>query len=176
MTAFTVAKSYYQRPCLAWFRHGYVVGDWSRPDGAPRFAEGIDLLNSPFQLVGDSNDARRLAFESGIVDTALERLTVRPHRSFNTLPLFAAASAQGVSIRTLAAGQQPVLDDVAVPSPIHNVFGFVHTYAHYGRGLIIYSGFDHDMTDSDGSKDRRHSAPIIVPLLHFRPRNPRNCC
>jgi hypothetical protein len=103
------------------FRHGFVVGDWSRPQGAPRFAEGIDLLNSPFQFVGDSNDARRLALESGIVDTALERLTVHPDRSFNTLPLFAAASAQGVSIRTLTAGQKSALDDVAVPSPIHNV-------------------------------------------------------
>jgi outer membrane protein OmpA-like peptidoglycan-associated protein len=33
---------------------------------------------------------------------------------------------------------------------VNNVFGFVHTYAHYGRGLIIYSGFDRDMTDSAG--------------------------
>ncbi|MGD0012267.1 MAG: discoidin domain-containing protein [Terriglobia bacterium] len=33
---------------------------------------------------------------------------------------------------------------------VNNVFGFVHTYAHYGRGLIIYSGFDHDMMGSTG--------------------------
>jgi hypothetical protein len=33
---------------------------------------------------------------------------------------------------------------------VNNVFGFVHTYAHYGRGLIIYSGFDHDMMGSAG--------------------------
>jgi outer membrane protein OmpA-like peptidoglycan-associated protein len=33
---------------------------------------------------------------------------------------------------------------------VNNVFGFVHTYARYGRGLIIYSGFDRDMTDSAG--------------------------
>jgi hypothetical protein len=115
------AKSYYERPRLALFRHGFVVGDWSRPEGALRFADGIDLLNSPFQFVGDSKDAQRLAMESGIVDTALERLTVHPDRSFNTLPLFAAASAQGVSIRTLTAGQKSGLDDVDVPAPIRNV-------------------------------------------------------
>ena len=33
---------------------------------------------------------------------------------------------------------------------VNNVFGFVHAYAHYGRGLIIYDGFDHDMMDSAG--------------------------
>jgi len=33
---------------------------------------------------------------------------------------------------------------------VDNVFGFVHTYAHYGRGLIIYSGFDIDMIGTDG--------------------------
>jgi hypothetical protein len=115
------AKSYYERPRLALFRHGFVVGDWSRPQGALRFADGIDLLNSPFQFVGDSKDAQRLAMESGIVDTALERLTVHPDRSFSTLPLFAAASAQGVSIRTLTAGQKSGLDDVDVPAPIRNV-------------------------------------------------------
>jgi hypothetical protein len=115
------AKSYYERPRLALFRHGYVVGDWSRPQGAQRFAEGIDLLNAPFQFVGDSNDAQRLAMESGVVDTALERVTVRPDRSINSLPLFAAASAQGVAILTITAGQKPALDDLAVPPPIRNV-------------------------------------------------------
>ena len=33
---------------------------------------------------------------------------------------------------------------------VNNVFGFVHTYAHYGRGLIIYNGFDHDMLGTTG--------------------------
>ncbi|MGD0009801.1 MAG: discoidin domain-containing protein [Terriglobia bacterium] len=33
---------------------------------------------------------------------------------------------------------------------VNNVFGFVFTYAHYGRGLIIYSGFDIDMIGSLG--------------------------
>jgi hypothetical protein len=33
---------------------------------------------------------------------------------------------------------------------VNNVFGFVHAYAHYGRGLIIYSGFDQDMMGSTG--------------------------
>ena len=33
---------------------------------------------------------------------------------------------------------------------VNNVFGFVHTYAHYGRGLIIYGGFDVDMVNSLG--------------------------
>jgi hypothetical protein len=33
---------------------------------------------------------------------------------------------------------------------VNNVFGFVFTYAHYGRGLIIYSGFDIDMLGTLG--------------------------
>jgi hypothetical protein len=33
---------------------------------------------------------------------------------------------------------------------VNKVFGFVHTYAHYGRGLIIYNGFDHDMVSYAG--------------------------
>ena len=33
---------------------------------------------------------------------------------------------------------------------VNNIFGFVFTYAHYGRGLIIYSGFDIDMMGTLG--------------------------
>ena len=33
---------------------------------------------------------------------------------------------------------------------VNNVFGFVFTYAHYGRGLVIYSGFDIDMMGTLG--------------------------
>jgi len=32
----------------------------------------------------------------------------------------------------------------------NNIFGFVLTYAHYGRGLIIYGGFDIDQQGSTG--------------------------
>jgi transglutaminase-like putative cysteine protease len=115
------AKSYYERPRLAFFRHGFVVGDWSKPQGAHRFAEGIDLLNAPFQFVGDGNDAQRLAVEAGIADTALERMTVQPDRSFNTVPLFSAASAEGVSILTITPAQKPALDDLTIPTAIKNV-------------------------------------------------------
>ncbi|MGA3167521.1 MAG: discoidin domain-containing protein [Terriglobia bacterium] len=33
---------------------------------------------------------------------------------------------------------------------VNNIFGFALTYAHYGRGLIIYSGFDYDMKGTTG--------------------------
>ena len=33
---------------------------------------------------------------------------------------------------------------------VNNVFGFAYTYAHYGRGLIIYNGFDIDMMGTVG--------------------------
>ncbi len=33
---------------------------------------------------------------------------------------------------------------------VNNIFGFVSTYAHYGRGLIIYDGFDIDMKSTTG--------------------------
>jgi len=32
---------------------------------------------------------------------------------------------------------------------VQNVLGFVHAYAHYGRGLIIYNGMDIDMNGTD---------------------------
>jgi hypothetical protein len=115
------AKSYYERPRLAFFRHGFAVRGWLKPGGALRFTEGIDLFNAPFQFVGDSDDALRLAMETGIADTALERLTVKPDRSFNTVPLFAAASGQGVSILTITPQQGTALAGVAVPPAIRNV-------------------------------------------------------
>jgi hypothetical protein len=33
---------------------------------------------------------------------------------------------------------------------VNNIFGFAYTYAHYGRGLIIYNGFDVDMMNTVG--------------------------
>jgi hypothetical protein len=33
---------------------------------------------------------------------------------------------------------------------VNNVFGFVVTYAHYGRGLIIYEGYDNDQAREPG--------------------------
>jgi hypothetical protein len=33
---------------------------------------------------------------------------------------------------------------------VNNIFGFAYTYAHYGRGLIIYNGFDIDMIGTVG--------------------------
>lgn len=117
----TRVRSYYERPRLAFFRHGFVVGDWGKPQDAHRFAQGIDLLNAPFQFVGRTEEAQRLATEAGIVDTALERLTVKPDRSFNTVPLFAAASDQNISILTVTAEQKSALDGIAIPSAIKNV-------------------------------------------------------
>ncbi len=114
------AKSYYERPRLAFFRHGFVVADWGRAKSEYRFAQGIDLLNSPFQFVGTADDAQQLAMEAGIVDTALERLTVQPDRSFNTIPLFAAASDQDVSILTITPDQKSTVDGMAIPSAIKN--------------------------------------------------------
>jgi hypothetical protein len=112
-------RSYYERPRLAFFRHGFVVRDWAK--SAPRFTEGIDLINAPYQFAGNPEEALRLGMETGIVDTALERLTVRPNRSFNTVPLFAAALAQGVSILTLTSEQAAALADLALPPAIKNV-------------------------------------------------------
>ena len=111
-------KWYYQRPRLAFFRHGFVVGDWAQPQGPPRFTEGIDLLNSPFQFVGPSEAAARLATESGVADTALEASLMPRGVVFNTLPLFAAASSQGVATMTIRADQRARLQDVSVPPAI----------------------------------------------------------
>lgn len=109
---------FYQRPRLAFFRHGFVIGDWAQPQGPPRFTEGIDLLNSPFQFVGPGGAASRLATESGVADTALEASLMPGGAVFNTLPLFAAAGSQGVSTMTIRADQRARLQEVTVPPPI----------------------------------------------------------
>jgi transglutaminase-like putative cysteine protease len=109
---------YYERPRLAFFRHGFVVGDWAQPQGPPRFTEGIDLLNSPFQFVGEGAATSRLAIESGVADTALEQSLMPSGVVFNTLPLFAAANAQGVSTLTVGADQKARLQEISVPPVI----------------------------------------------------------
>lgn len=115
--------SYYERPRLAFVRHGFVVGDWAQPAGEHRFAEGIDLLNAPFQFTGSSGDATLMAVEAGIVDTALERATAGGDASFNTIPLFAGAAEQKVQVVTLRPGQVDALERIEVPPPIKSVLG-----------------------------------------------------
>jgi hypothetical protein len=128
------ARSYYERPRLAFFRHGFVVGDWSQPQGGHRFAEGIDLLNAPFQFVGKAEDAQRLAVEAGIADTALEREMVGEARSFNTLSLLAAAASQKVAMVILGPGQPARLDAVTVPPAIRSV---LQAEIAEGRTLVL---------------------------------------
>jgi hypothetical protein len=115
------ARSYYERPRLAFLRHGFVVGDWSRPQGARRFVEGIDLLNAPFQFVGSVADAERLAREAGVADTALEGSMTSAGALFNTLSLFAAAAAQNVRTVTIRSDQAGDLQGIAVPPAIKSV-------------------------------------------------------
>jgi len=114
-------RSYYERPRLTFFRHGFVVADWTKPEGAHSFAQGIDLVNAPFQFVGDPAKAMRLGLEAGIADTALERQAVTPRSDCNTIPLFAVASAQGVSILTISPQQNGGLDRLTIPPAIKNV-------------------------------------------------------
>jgi transglutaminase-like putative cysteine protease len=111
------AYSYYERPRLAFFRHGFAVGDWARPNGLPRFEEGIDLLNSPFRFLGAGADSARLAIDSGVADTAIELSLVRD-AVFNTLPLFAAADAQGVDTMSIGPGEAEQLRNLKIPPAI----------------------------------------------------------
>jgi hypothetical protein len=111
---------YYERPRLAFFRHGFVVSDWAQPYGTSRFAEGIDLLNSPFRFLGTAADAARLATESGVADTALEQSLLRAE-VFNTLPLFTAADSQGVPSMTIGPADGALLQNVDVPPAIRRV-------------------------------------------------------
>ncbi len=111
---------FYERPRLAFFRHGFLVGDWAHPEGPPRFSEGIDLLNSPFQFTGPTGAIARLATESGVADTALEASFMPGGAVFNTVPLFAAAGLQGVSTMTIRADQRARLQDVSVPPAVRH--------------------------------------------------------
>ena len=111
---------YYERPRLAFARHGFVVGDWANPGGGASFADGIDLLNSPFRFLGGA-EAASVARESGIVDTVLERSFARGGPESNTIPLFAAANEQGIATLHVDAAHAKQLDTVAVPAPIRRV-------------------------------------------------------
>jgi hypothetical protein len=83
----------------------------------PRFEEGIDLLNSPFRFLGAGADSARLAIDSGVADTAIELSLVRD-AVFNTLPLFAAADAQGVDTMSIGPGEAEQLRNLKIPPAI----------------------------------------------------------
>jgi hypothetical protein len=131
------ATSYYERPRVAFLRHGFQVGDWGQPQGEHRFAEGIDLINAPFQFVGAGEDATRTAVESGVADTALEAFFVRGGAPFNTLPLAAAAVAQNVRMMTVAPGDRRALEGLAIPAAIR---GVLEKELARGQALIVPAG------------------------------------
>jgi hypothetical protein len=105
------------RPRLAFHRRGAVVGDWSQPAGVGRMQESIDLINMPFDVVGD--DRSDLKVKIGIADTALERSFARHSGDFNTVPLTAAAGEQKIAFATLTS--TGAVDRLSVPPAIGNV-------------------------------------------------------
>lgn len=118
--AFPVER-YYERPRLLFLRHGFMVADWSKPDGARRYREGIDLINAPFRFVGSEAETRQRALETGITDTALERFFTSGRADFNAVPLFAAASDQKIPLQVVGPAQVSALDAVTLPPAIKRV-------------------------------------------------------
>ena len=96
--------AFYSRPRLAFLRHGFVVADWSRPAEPPRYAEGIDLVNSPLRDVGAARGAALFALQAGVLDTVLEQYVSVDERPLNTVPLIAAAQDRHTPLLLLGAG------------------------------------------------------------------------
>jgi len=115
------ARQYYEQPRLAFFRHGFAVRDWSKPARSRRFQEGIDLRNAPFQFAAGGDQALPLALKAGIADTALESSFVHGGPGFNALPLFAAATEQGIPLVTIGPAQRAGIDSLALPPAIKDV-------------------------------------------------------
>jgi hypothetical protein len=115
-------RAYYERPRLAFVRHGFVVGDWANAAGPASYREGIDIINSPFGFVGHPELQSRLAMRWGAADTALEmRFSMNAAKAFNTLRLIAAASAEKVPMQTIGPDQASALASLSVPAPIKAV-------------------------------------------------------
>jgi hypothetical protein len=115
------ARSYYQRPRLAFFRHGFVVRDWSKPGSPVRYLEGIDLINSPFGFTGPVEESSSLAMKAGVADTVLERYFRLGGATSNALPLMAAAAAQNVPLQALPPGDSAAVESLALPPPLQTV-------------------------------------------------------
>jgi hypothetical protein len=127
-------QRYYERPRLLFLRHGFMVADWSKPDGARRYREGIDLINAPFRFVGGGAETRQLALETGITDTALERFFTNGRADFNAVPLFAAASDQKIPLQAVGPAQESALDSVTLPPAIKRVLA---DELAQGRTLVV---------------------------------------
>jgi len=125
---------YYERPRLLFLRHGFMVADWSKPAGARRYREGIDLINAPLRFIGEGEETRQLALETGIADTALERFFTSGRADFNTVPLFAAASDQGVPLQAVGPAQASALDSLTLPPAIKRVLA---DELAQGRTLVV---------------------------------------
>lgn len=130
----SAVQRYYERPRLLFLRHGFMVADWSKPDGARRYREGIDLINAPFRFVGGDGETRQLALETGITDTALERFFTSGRADFNAVPLFAAASDQKIPLQVVGPAQVSALDSVTLPPAIKRVLA---DELAQGRTLVV---------------------------------------
>jgi len=115
-------RAYYERPRLAFLRHGFVVGDWADLSKRASYREGIDIVNSPFGFVGHPELQTGLAMRWGAADTALElRFSLNAADAFNTLSVIAAAAAAKVPVHTIGPDQRAALASMSIPASIKAV-------------------------------------------------------
>lgn len=130
-------RQYQVRPRMAFYRHGGVVHDWSRPGGPRRIQDSIDLINMPYDLVGGREEAGLLRLRIGIVDTALERAFAMQSGDFNTLPLVEAARDQKIPMVTLSPAEPTAADQLLVPTAVKRV---LRDELAAGRTLVAPTG------------------------------------
>jgi len=127
-------REYHLRPRLAFFRHGVVVHDWSKPGVSRRFQDSIDLVSEPYGFVGPHDDAITLGLKVGVADTALERAFAKKGGDFNTVPLFTAAGDQKIAVSAAGSGQESAVEQLPVPAAIR---GVLRGEMALGRTLVL---------------------------------------
>ena len=130
-------RQYQMRPRLAFFRHGVVVHDWSKPGVSRRFQDSIDLINLPYGFVGGRDETGLLALKIGVAETVLERAFASQLADFNTVPLVAAAGDQKIAVLAASPGQASMVEQLPVPEAIR---GVLRDELARGRTLVLPAG------------------------------------
>jgi hypothetical protein len=114
-------RQYQLRPRLAFYRHGVVVHDWSKPGESRRIQDSIDLINLPYGFVGKPDETGPVALKVGVADTTLERAFAGGMDNLNTVPLLEAARGQKIPLIAASPAQTQAIDQLSVPTAIRRV-------------------------------------------------------
>jgi hypothetical protein len=114
-------RGFYERPRLTFLRHGYQATDVADTSKPLKYAEGIDLVDTPMVFVGDRARAVELAQQWGVVDAYLEGDWKITRTQLNALPLGSEAAAQHLQLQFLSRNAILESSDQAIPQVVRSV-------------------------------------------------------